>query len=358
MQRPLRLLIVDDSAYNRKLLTALFAGRPEIEVVGTAGDGEEALRLVAALDPDVMTLDLEMPKMDGFTFLRIVLAKRQLPIVVVSSYAQRENVFRALELGAVDFVTKASSTIDANAEELKAEIVAKVLAVRHANLALRDSKRISQRRLPEDSGSQPMLALRPPERVIVLAGSTGGPAALLEVVGALPRNYPHALLIAQHMPEKFTRTFAERLGKRSLLASAEATDAERLSAGMIRVCPGGHVLELDRDKDGLFTKVSQPAPDDRYVPSADRLFLSASRAVGRDLVAVVLTGMGDDGLRGARWVKAAGGTVIAESEASAVVNGMPGAIVRAGLATEVLSAVQVGAYLGVLGATSPGSRVH
>jgi two-component system, chemotaxis family, protein-glutamate methylesterase/glutaminase len=350
VDRPLRLLIVDDSAFNRKLLTALFADRPEIDVVGTAADGEEALRLLGTLEPDVMTLDLEMPKMDGFTFLRIALSKRNIPIVVVSSYAQRENVFRALELGAVDFVTKAHSTIDSNAEDLKQEIVAKVLAVRSANL--RESRRISQRKLP-DVASSAKLSVAPtdkaPRRIIAVASSTGGPGALLDIVAALPADYPHTILVAQHMPEKFTRTFAERLGKRGKLHGAEATDGERLVAGSIRVCPGGYVLEVERAASGGFVlRVQRPTPEDRYVPSGDRLLASAARAAGRESVGVVLTGMGDDGLKGARWMKAAGGLIVAESEASAVVNGMPGAIVRAGLASEVLSADQIGAYLSTL----------
>jgi two-component system, chemotaxis family, protein-glutamate methylesterase/glutaminase len=298
----------------------------------------------------VMTLDLEMPKMDGFTFLRIALSKRNIPIVVVSSYAQRENVFRALELGAVDFVTKAQSTIDAGAEDLKQEIVAKVLAVRSANL--RESRRSSQRKLLEPASVAKLAASRTdklPKRIIAIASSTGGPGALLEIVAALPADYPHALLIAQHMPEKFTRTFAERLGKRGKLPSAEASDGERLVAGSIRVCPGGYVLEVERGPNKEFiTRVQRPTPEDRYIPSGDRLLASVARAGGREAVGVVLTGMGDDGLKGARWIKASGGLVVAESEASAVVNGMPGAIVRAGIASEVLAADQIGEYLAKL----------
>jgi two-component system, chemotaxis family, protein-glutamate methylesterase/glutaminase len=362
VDRPLRLLIVDDSAYNRRLLQGLFTNRPEVEVVGVAGDGEEALRLVNSLEPDAMTLDLEMPKMDGFTLLRIVLARRQIPIIVVSSYAQNENVFRALELGAVDFVTKASSTIDANAEELKQEIVAKVLAVRSAKLRP-DAGRISQRKLPdvESSGSIPSLAPAQsgsgiaPQKVVVIASSTGGPAALLELVAAVSAGYPHTFLIAQHMPEKFTRTFAERLGKRGLLQGAEAMDGEPLSAGTVRVCPGGYVMEIEKGVPGMpgprgsaKLRVQRPHADDRYVPSGDRLFLSAARTFGRNAVAVVLTGMGDDGLAGARLVRAAGGTVIAEAEETAVVFGMPGAIVRAGLATETLPIGALAQYLAKL----------
>jgi two-component system, chemotaxis family, protein-glutamate methylesterase/glutaminase len=351
LQRRLKLLIVDDSAYNRRLITSLFANSTDVEVVGTASDGEEALRLVTALDPDAMTLDLEMPKMDGFTVLRIVMARKQIPIVVVSSYAQRENVFRALELGAVDFVTKASSTIDANAEELKQEIVAKVLAVRAAKMRT-DSKRVSQRRLPDDPSvpSLPVLGPRTgiPKKVVVIASSTGGPNALLEIVGGLPANYPNALVIAQHMPEKFTRTFAERLGKRGTLQGAEAVDGEALTPGVVRVCPGGYVVELDKEGTRWITRVMRPQADDRFVPSGDRLFLSAARKFGRDLVAVVLTGMGDDGLKGARLVRAAGGIVLAESEASAVVYGMPAAVVRAGLASEVLSLEGITQYLAQL----------
>jgi two-component system, chemotaxis family, protein-glutamate methylesterase/glutaminase len=352
--KPLRLLIVDDSAYNRRLIEGLFVRRTDVVVVGTAGDGEEALRLFGALEPDVVTLDLEMPKMDGFTVLRILLAKRAVPVVVVSSYAQRENVFRALELGAFDFVTKATSTIDANADELKREILEKVLQTRGS----RDPRKPQLRRGGDESSrslppSAPKLDVTPPtltapRRIIAIACSTGGPSALLELVAALPPNYPHALLIAQHMPEKFTRTFAERLGKRGTLRGREAEDRMVICAGDVLVCPGGFSMELRRDQGVFYTRISRPSPGDRYAPSGDRLFSSVALTLAREAFAVVLTGMGDDGLVGARLVKDVGGTVVAESSESAVVDGMPGQVREHGLATDVLALSKIAAKLATL----------
>jgi two-component system, chemotaxis family, protein-glutamate methylesterase/glutaminase len=360
-QAPLRLLIVDDSPYNRRLIEGLFAHRTDVVVVGAAADGEEALRLFGALEPDVITLDLEMPKMDGFTVLRILLAKRPVPIIVVSSYAQRENVFRALELGAFDFVTKATSTIDASAEELKSEILLKVLQTRGA----RDPRRASLRRGDESTRSLSLSAAlkgapkeAPPEskplqvaprRVVVIASSTGGPSALLELVAAIPQRFPHAILVAQHMPEKFTRTFAERLGRRGHLRGCEAEDGMVVCAGDILVCPGGFSMELYRDPGGtLRTRVARPTPGDRYVPSGDRLFASAAAVFAADAFAVVLTGMGDDGLAGARKVRDAGGSVVAESAETAVVDGMPGHIRANGLATLVLALPKIAAKIASL----------
>ncbi|NOU28995.1 MAG: chemotaxis-specific protein-glutamate methyltransferase CheB [Polyangiaceae bacterium] len=350
--KPLRLLIVDDSAYNRRLIQGLFAGRSDVTVVGAAADGEEAIRLSSSLEPDVITLDLEMPKMDGFTALRILLAKRQVPIIVVSSYAQRENVFKALELGAIDFVTKATSTIDANAEDLKREILQKVLAVRGAPFRA-DSRRPSQRRLSDDSGRLPSSEMKVavavvPKRVIVIASSTGGPTALLELVGALPKDFPHALLVAQHMPEKFTRTFAERLGRRGALRGAEAEDRMRVHAASVLVCPGGYSMEILRDAGELFVRVARPLPSDRYVPSGDRLLSSAAVAFGKDAVGVVLTGMGDDGLVGARRIREAGGLIVAEAEETAVVYGMPGAVVAEKLANLELPLPKIADFLATL----------
>jgi two-component system chemotaxis response regulator CheB len=378
-QKPLRLLIVDDSAYNRRLIEGLFADRDDVEVVGAAADGEEALRLFGAVAPDVVTLDLEMPKMDGFTVLRILLARRAVPIIVVSSYAQRENVLRALELGAVDFVTKATSTIDANAEELKREILRKVLETRNVRAeARRSTRRLSDEsgrslpppapsgrslppsapserlpaaaesgRLPQASGSQPPTSAAP-KRIITIACSTGGPSALLDLVGALPQGFPHALLVAQHMPEKFTRTFAERLGKRGPLRGREAEDRMVIGAGEVLVCPGGFSMELRRENGVFYTRVSRPLPGERYVPSGDRLLSSAAVALAKDALAVVLTGMGDDGLLGARRVKEAGGLVIAESAETAVVDGMPSQVRDAGIAAEVLPLPAIAAYLASL----------
>lgn len=336
-QIPLRLLVVDDSAYNRALLSSMFDKHPEVTVVGRAADGEEALRLAASTQPDVITLDLEMPKMDGFTFLRLQLAKRPVPIIVVSSYAQRENVFRALELGAYDFVAKTASQIGEAEGELQRGILEKVLAVRSLDPAFFTRMRA---RIPAPAESRAGLGGMPsdvaPDLLVSVASSTGGPAALSLIAAGLPLRARAAMLIAQHMPEKFTRTFAERLGKKGTWPFVEAMGGMPLSAGTGIVSPGAKCMEISKTPRGWVTSLSEPRATDRYVPSADRLFASAAAAFGARSVGVVLTGMGDDAVAGARAIRERGGLVLVESDETAVAQGMPRAVIGAGLASEVL----------------------
>ncbi len=352
--RPIRLLVVDDSAYNRRSIAEVFAGHPDVEVVGKAADGEEALQLVTLLKPDVITLDLEMPRMDGFTFLRIVMAKAPTPVIVVSSYSQRENVFKALDLGALDFVPK-PDRLGPEATEVRTEILQKVLLVR----SLRPSfvptalirRQVSGAFTPDGrpiSFDQPQpKPYRYPAQVVAIASSTGGPSALLHVFGKLQATSSAAFLVAQHMPDKFTRTFAERLDKRGPVRTTEASDGDLVSAGTGFICPGRKCMELFQHGTQLKLRVGPAPATDRYVPSADRLLKSIA-PLGPRAVGVILTGMGDDGVAGAKAIREAGGIVIAESQETAVVNGMPGSAVRAGVVTEVLPLPAIGEYLGKL----------
>jgi two-component system chemotaxis response regulator CheB len=351
--RKLRLMVVDDSAYNRRNIADIFATHPDVEVVARAADGEEALRLATQLKPDVITLDLEMPRMDGFTFLRILMTRQPTPVVVVSSYSQKENVFKALELGALDFVAKSDRTISPDSTEVRQAILEKVLLVRNLRpAAIEGLARPGPRRptpSPFAATSEPIptpapAVVRPalgptiarPRHLVAIACSTGGPSALLEVVGRLPQNSVAAFAIAQHMPDKFTRTFAERLGRRGTIRVSEAQDGDTLAAATGFVCPGRQCMEVVSVGGEWKVRVGSATPTDRYVPSADRLFKSAAAAAGPRLIAVILTGMGDDGTEGAKAVREAGGIVIAEAQETAVVYGMPGAAVRAGVVNEVL----------------------
>jgi two-component system chemotaxis response regulator CheB len=187
-----------------------------------------------------------------------------------------------------------------------------------------------------------------PQNVIAIAASTGGPSALLELFGRLPPNYPHAIVVAQHMPESFTRTFAERLDRRSPVAVSEAKEGDSLDAGTAYVCPGRQCLEIESNSRGMRVRLRAPEPEDRYVPSADAMLKSVARVAGNRSVAVVLTGMGDDGARGAKSIIDAGGTVVVESEATAVVYGMPGAVVRSKLASKSLPLPELAAWLAAL----------
>jgi two-component system chemotaxis response regulator CheB len=354
--RPIRLLVVDDSAYNRRNIAEVFADHPQVEVVGKAGDGEEALKLVTLLKPDAITLDLEMPRMDGFTFLRILMAKAPMPVIVVSSYAQRENVFKALELGALDFVPK-PDRLGPDATEVRDEILKKVLLVRSLRPSFTPTTLVRRQSsgafTPEgqpagfDFNPANAVAYRPPKHVVAIASSTGGPSALLQLFARIPATTSAGFLVAQHMPDKFTRTFAERLDRRGAVRTSEASDGDLLGPAQGFVCPGRKCMEVAQNAQELKVRVGPAAAGDRYVPSADRLFKSVSKLSYR-CVAVVLTGMGDDGVEGARAIREAGGTVVAESQETAIVNGMPGAVVRAGLASEVLSLSAIGDYLAQL----------
>ena len=349
-------MVVDDSAYNRRNIADVFAGNPDVEVVGKAADGEEALRLASLLKPDVITLDLEMPRMDGFTFLRILMSKQPTPVIVVSSYSQKENVFKALELGALDFVTKPDRQISPDATELREQILQKVLLVR--SLRPTFTPPVSRRNVSgawgPDGKPQSMDGTGvpgvyvPPKYVVCIASSTGGPSALLEIFGKLPATTAGAFLVAQHMPDKFTRTFAERLDKRGPVRTSEAQDGDQVARLTGFVCPGRQCMELVNVGQELRLKVAPAGPNDRYVPSADRLLKSAAAAAGAKCIGVILTGMGDDGVEGARAIDEAGGMIVAESQETAVVFGMPGAVVRAGLAGKVLPLPQIAEFLAQL----------
>jgi two-component system chemotaxis response regulator CheB len=353
-QRPIRLLVVDDSAYNRRNIAEVFANHPEVEVVGKAADGEEALKLVTMLRPDVITLDLEMPRMDGFTFLRILMSKAPTPVIVVSSYSQRENVFKALELGALDFVPK-PDRLGPESTEVREEILQKVLLVRSLRPSFVPTSLIRRQTSGafnpdgsvaswDETSTITGRAYRLPRAIVAIASSTGGPSALLHLFGKLQASTGAAFVVAQHMPDKFTRTFAERLDRRGPVKTVEASDGNLVSQATGFVCPGRKCMELVQVGNELKLRVGPSVATDRYVPSADRLFKSVA-AVGTRCVGVILTGMGDDGVEGARVIRDAGGIVIAESQETAVVNGMPGAAVRAGVASEVMPLPEIGDYL-------------
>lgn len=346
-QTPLRVLVVDDSATSRRSIAGILSASPDIQVVGKAADGDEALRLVALHHPDVITLDLEMPRMDGFTFLRILMARSPLPVIVISGYSQKENVFKALELGALDFVAKPERYAEGDLGGLEQELLQKVTIARRA---VRIARMAGAELGPlATEVPQPRWSPTEPQRVIAIGSSTGGPTALAEVLIKIGEGFPHAILMAQHMPDRFTRTFAERLDRRCHFRVREAQDRDAVEASLGLLCPGRRSMELERRPGaGLQVRVVTPAPDERYSPSVDRLFSSVARVVGEHAVGIVLTGMGEDGARGAKEIRDAGGYVIAESRSTAVVYGMPGATVRLGAANRSLSLPEIGAWLAEL----------
>jgi two-component system chemotaxis response regulator CheB len=343
----LRAMVVDDSAYNRRTITSMLQAQPGVEVVGRAINGKEALRMAFSLRPDVITLDLEMPEMDGFSFLRLLMSKQPTPVLVVSSYSQRENVFRALELGALDFIPKPTREVSPDIRNIeqdlrqKIEIVRKLQVVRLRERAqslatldrpsVREAPRPAPARVPDGP---------PATRAIAIAASTGGPPAVQQLLCALPSDLPAAVLIAQHMPARFTKAFADRLDRLVPLRVVEATDGLSLRAGTVYIAPGSGNLEVSGSVADAAVRVVPPGKPSRsgpvITPSADHLFASLSGVYGVDLCAVVLTGMGSDGREGCRVAKAAGARVIAEDPESAVMPGMPYSVVEAGLADHVV----------------------
>ncbi len=338
MSDKLRVMVVDDSAFNRRTIGDLLANMDGVEVVGKAADGDEALRLAASLTPDLITLDLEMPRMDGFTFLRLLMARQPTPVVVVSGNSARENVFRALELGAIDFIAKPTRTIASDLTAIQQELAQKVAMVRMLTPAGRDPRKralkggmfttvTDRTALPAASSVE---REAPVGKLIVIGASTGGPSALVEMFAQFKTPSTAAIVVAQHMPERFTRTFAERLNKLGAVRVSEAREFEPLLPGRALLCPGGKCLEVVTYGHGYAVSVVDPAPGDRFIPSVDRLFRSAAEVAAERVVGVVLTGMGDDGTRGVVAIKARGGTVFAEAPETAVIYGMPGAAMRTG----------------------------
>jgi two-component system chemotaxis response regulator CheB len=360
-ERDIKVVVIDDSAFNRQTITAMLEASPGIRVVARAGDGDEGLREVLSHSPDVITLDLEMPKMDGFTFLRILMSKRPTPVIVISSNARRDGIFKALELGALDFISKPTQRISPELRDIEVELTQKVRMVarlRVVSLA---------ERLPRPSGKVATVdaataaaalaaggagrtgATIPPRpivspdgqlRLCVIGASTGGPPALQQIAQALPRpvDLPIAILVGLHMPAKFTHAFAERLGRTSGWPFREAQSGDIIAPGAALVCPGGQITTLQRGTDGILrVRIEPPVAGDHFMPSIDRLFETAAQAApGKNLLGVVLTGMGGDGARGVRAIRDAGGKVVAESAETAVIFGMPAEAIRTGAVAEVL----------------------
>ena len=341
MTSTIRVLVVDDSAFNRRTIIKMLEAVPGIEVVGYACDGEEGLRKVFDLHPDLITLDLEMPRMDGFTFLRIVMAGRPTPIIVISARSEDENVFRALDFGAVDFVAKPSARISPELFNIREDLVRKVLSGGRTDM----TKVLQRNRQIETAASLPPVVRTGGEQaqrgnqataLVVIGASTGGPPALQTIFSSIREPLPMAFAIAQHMPPGFTRAFAERMNKLSALTISEAADGDLVLPGKVFIAPGGKNLIFERTGQEVRIRVVNPSAGQRYVPSVDVLFTSAAATFAAKAVAVVLTGMGNDGHLGVLAIKKAGGSVIAESEESSVVFGMPKEAIASGCVDTVV----------------------
>lgn len=338
---PVRVLVVDDSAFMRFTINKRLNETPGIIVVGSAHDGEEALKLIPRLQPDVVTLDVEMPRMDGLTTLREIMANFPRPVVMLSSLTSegaRETV-QALTWGAVDFITKPEAK--ANLEMVMDEVIAKIRRAARARVfaSPRERQNVTGGGIPNHKASRP---LGEQDKLIIIGCSTGGPRALNTVVPQIPDHLPAALLIVQHMPAGFTRSLAERLDSLSPFRIKEAAPGDRLEVGSGLVAPGGFHMTLNADGE-IVLNTNPPVHGVR--PAVDVTLASAAQRFGPAIVAVVLTGMGSDGANGAALVHSAGGKVIAEDESTSVVWGMPRCVVEAGSADVVAPLPEVAAAI-------------
>ncbi|HEX4460924.1 MAG TPA: chemotaxis response regulator protein-glutamate methylesterase [Polyangia bacterium] len=337
----IRVLVVDDAVVVRRLVSEVIDADPELEVVGVAANGKVALTKIAQLSPDIVTLDVEMPEMDGLQTLRELrkIAPR-LPVIMFSTLTERGAVatLDALSFGATDYVTKPANvgSVTAAMQAIRQSLIPTIKALCPGHLAPESS---SAARPPAQAGKLPSAQRsmkRRPVEVVVIGTSTGGPNALAEVIPRLPANFPVPVVVVQHMPPVFTAHLARRLDSISALHVREGCDRELLRRGDVWIAPGDFHLALARHKGLVQLATQQGPPENSCRPAVDVLFRCAAEVYGGGVLAVVMTGMGSDGLRGCETVQAAGGQVLAQDEASSAVWGMPGAVARAGLADQVL----------------------
>ena len=317
----IRVLVVDDSAFVRRAVERMLAAAGDIQVVGTAADGEEGLRKARELRPDVVTLDIKMPRLGGLETLEQQMAEQPVPVLLMSTLTQEgaEVTLRGLELGAMDFVDK-SSVQPMSMLSLADELIAKIRAIGGARVRARPQP---PRPRPEAGAVQAEL--------VVIAASTGGPTALQQVLSGLPAGFPAAVVVVQHIPRGFTKSLAERLDARSAIPVREARDGDAVLPGSVLIAPAGIHARLVRRAGSVLVTLDEEPRDALHRPSADVLMASVAEAYGERAVGVVLTGMGSDGTEGLRAIRAAGGRTLAESEETCVIYGMPKAAFEAGV---------------------------
>jgi two-component system, chemotaxis family, protein-glutamate methylesterase/glutaminase len=369
---PLRVLVVDDSHFFQLRLKAIINSNPELKVIGVASNGREAVEKAAELKPDIITMDFEMPVMDGITAIKHIVANQKVPILMFSSltYEGARVTLDALAAGALDFIPKDFSEVSRSSEHLKRKLHERLITLARAGIhqnraaiapttsaptpALGGSLNIRLTNNNSVAGVKPAVIQKPVEvdtyrlkkqpKLLVIGASTGGPVALTEVLMALPANFSLPIVLVQHMPENFTKAYAERLNKQCKIRVREAVDGDLLEPGLALLAPGGKQLMLDK-RNGGCVRVINDNERVTYKPSLDITFGSAANCYGDKVLGIVLTGMGSDGCNGARLLKEAGSALWAQDEASCVIYGMPMAVARAGLTDKVLSLKDIGPRL-------------
>lgn len=326
-------MVVDDSAFMRKVISDMLLSSPGIEVVATAKNGVEALEKMVKYKPQVITLDVEMPQMDGLTALKQIMVNNPTPVIMLSSLTQqgsRETV-EALSLGALDFVPKPSGAISLDLEKVKGDLISKVKAAGKAKPGPKKLKApLPARPLPSQEVKPASQVLA--KKIVAIGSSTGGPKALEHLLLGLPANLPAGVLVTQHMPEGFTRSLAERLDRICPLKVKEAEKGDEVREGQVLIAPGGYHLKLDKNKK---VYLSQEAPVQHVRPSADVMMMSLAECYGTNIVGVILTGMGKDGTMGMTAIKKAGGKTIVQDSSTSVIFSMPNSVIEAGCADMV-----------------------
>ncbi len=355
--KKIRIVVVDDSAFSRRTITRMLEGLESVEVVGYAINGEEGIQRVIALKPDLVTLDLEMPKMDGFTLLRILTTRFSLPVIVISALSGADKVFRALELGALDFVSKPSGAASVDLLSIKEDLQKKVLQI----LALKPAvpaRSYPEVDTPERSASVSKLSWKAGLEftsaidLVAIGTSTGGPPALQQILSAFDQKYPFAIVISQHMPAGFTKAFSERLDRNSQFDVKEAEDGDLVLPGRALVAPGGRNMVFEICGGQVTVRIVEPTAADRYVPSVDVMLQSCAGIYRKRVAAVILTGMGNDGSKGIQAIRENGGYIIAESEETAIVYGMPREAVATGLVDRCVPLEKVASEILIAGGFS------
>jgi two-component system chemotaxis response regulator CheB len=353
----IKVLVVDDSALVRQLLTEILSQVKDLEVVGTAADPYIARDKIKKLNPDVLTLDVEMPRMDGLTFLSNLMRLRPLPVVMVSSLTEQgaDTTLQALEMGAVDFVAKPKLDLSSSLQEYGGEIVAKVRQAARARvrpLTRNPLARAAEARAKHSADAVlnrnvARRIFKTTEKVIGIGASTGGTEAIREVICALPADMP-GIVVTQHIPEAFSGPFARRVDSVSAMTVVEATEGQHLVPGHVYIAPGDRHLIVARDGARFLCRLSDGPPVNRHRPSVDVMFRSLAQSAGPNALALMLTGMGADGAEGMGEMRAAGARTLAQDEKTSVVWGMPGEVVKRGFAEEVLPLARIAGRLEAL----------
>lgn len=342
MGKVIRVLVVDDSPFMRKIITNVIESDSRLQVIATARNGKEGLQKILEYKPDIVTLDIEMPIMNGLETLKLIMEKQPIPVVMFSSLTKEgaEETIKALEYGAVDFLTKPTNIFNANVEEDTKQIIEKIIAASSVNV--KQKINLFTKKTEIQYRIEPIVRKYPSEKmtsIVAIGVSTGGPKALQEVIAHLPSEIPAGVLIVQHMPPGFTRSLAERLNNLSKITVKEAQDGDIIESGVALIAPGDkHMLVEKNGKGQYIIKLSSIPPEGGHRPAANVMYRSLQHLVGIQLIGVIMTGMGADGCEGLKILKKTTDIkVIAQNEESCVVYGMPKAVIEAGIADRIVS---------------------